>query len=173
MTDEARDKSSTGSKRLPAKVILMVATVMIIEAGVIIGAAIVTSTPEVKAGEFTPDPQAHLDRIVEVPVLEERFPNSKQGVTYLYDTRITIQVKARHQETVQRILNENQARITTLVSTLWRQAEPRHFEEPQLSTLSRQLEEGLGAILGEDPNTNEPRLHGVLIPVLTGFRVDY
>lgn len=173
MPDDAKPSSTARSSRLSLKVFMFVAMAMGLEAVVIIGAAIMTNTPEVQAGEFTADPAAQLDRIVEIPVVAQRFPNSKQGVTYLYETEIAIQVKARHQEPVTRILEENEARITTLVGTLWRQAEPRHFDEPHLSTLTRQLEEGLGDILGEDPNTNEPRLQGVLIPVLTGFRVDY
>ena len=173
MHEESKPKPGPGTAKLSLKVFLLVAAAMVLEAAVIIGVAIMTNTPAVQAGEFTSDPAARLDRLVEIPVVSQRFPNSKQGVTYLYDTEVAVQVKARHEEAVRQILEENEARITTLIGTLWRQAEPRHFDEPHLSTLSRQLEEGLGSILGEDPNTNEPRLQGILIPVLTGFRVDY
>ncbi|MFG0330947.1 MAG: hypothetical protein ACF8PN_13745 [Phycisphaerales bacterium] len=173
MPDKPAENAESTGRKLPLKVIIIVVGVVLMEVATIIGVAMFTNTPSVEAREFEIDEAATLNRIVEVPVLKDRFPNSKQGVVYLYETQITAQVRARDQQEIERILTENEARVKTIVSAIWRQAEPRHFNEPELSTLTRQLEEALGEVFGEDPNSNEPRLQGILIPSLTGFRSDF
>ncbi|NOG53581.1 MAG: hypothetical protein HND57_04525 [Planctomycetes bacterium] len=95
--------------------------------------------------------------------------NNKQGVPYLYETEVYIQVKRRYKADVTSLLEQNTARIKTEISTLWRQAEPRFFEEPQLNTLSRQVETKLRDIIPDDPESGEPRFESVLIPVLRGL----
>jgi len=168
-TDETQDKPKKASK----KIMMMVAAAMIIEAGVLIGAAMMTKTPEVNAQSFKENENSDLDRLVEIPVLNDRLSNSRQGIVYLYETEIVIQVKARSKDDVTKRLEENKAHIKMVVSTLWRQAEPRYFDEPQLSTLTRQIEEELSVIVGEDPKTGEAYIEGVLIPVLRGFPANY
>jgi len=176
MADEKKpdtEKTQDKPKKASLKIMMMVAVAMIIEAGVLLGAAMMTKTPEVSAESFAEKENSDLDRLIEIPVLNDRLSNSRQGVVYLYETEIVIQVKARHEEDVTKRLEENTAHTKMVVSTLWRQAEPRYFDEPQLSTLTRQVEEELSDIVGEDPKSGDPYIEGVLIPVLRGFPANY
>ena len=173
MPREEQTQDDVQTKRLPFKLLVLIGSLMLVEAGVIVGVAVITNTPQVEAQPFATDPTAELDRIVEIPVVEERFQNTKQGVAYLYDTQITLQVKKRHESDVTAIIESNQARIRMEIASLWRNAEPRHFEEPHLSTLTRQAEKILDEIIGPDAATGESRVAGVLIPKLNGFRADF
>lgn len=154
------------------KIIIMVAIAMLIEGGIIGGVAMFTRAPTVKAA-YVEAQTDDLDRIIEIPVLKERMSNSKQGIVYLYETEIVIQIKARYEKEVKARLEQNAAHIKMDIGTLWRQAEPRFFDEPKLSTLSRQVEDKLRDIVGEEPETGESCLKGVLIPVLRGFPANF
>ena len=179
MPDEKDKKSKPNEAKekkggLSIKLLIVVAGVFIVEAAVLGGAWMMTSKPQVEAStEFDPDPVAKGNRIVELEVLKERFPNTKQGVAYLYETQITVQVKVRNKDLVAQVLEENQARIKMQVGTIIRQSPPRHFDEPRLATLSRQFTQILRDIVGDDPQTNESLVEGVLIPTLTGYRSNF
>ncbi len=176
MADAKKEKQApateeTPAKKSPLKVIILVAVIMIIEAGVLIGVAMVTGTPAVKADSgFLSEQEAALNRVVEVPIVRDRFPNSKQGVLYLYDTQITARVKARNQKQIADFVEGNQALIKTTISALWRNAEPRHFDEPLLSTLTRQASEALKEIMPKDPTTGESLIDEVLLEGVTPYR---
>jgi len=169
-TDE---KEKSGGKGKSLKIIIAVVAAVAIEGGIIAGTAMFTSGPKVTlADNFQEDTSAEDERIVEIPILHERFPNTKQGVVMLYDTQITIQVKKKNQEKVTSIIEENQARIKMLIGTIWRNAEPRHFNEPFLNTLTRQVRDGLAPVVNQGDTSEEGRLVDVLIPTLVGWRGD-
>ena len=178
--DNARDPQQadgdgdTGKKKKPIKMILAVLLILGLEAGTILATAILTRKPDFAgAGPFIDDSAAAEERLVEVGVLHERFPNRKSGVTMLYETTIAVQVKKKNSEKVTQIIEENRARIQMAIGTIWRNAEPRHFNEPYLDTLTRQAHEMLFQIIDEDlPEGEESRIEGVLIPTLTGWRSD-
>ena len=174
MPDPKPEKDAT--KEAPArksslKIIIMVAVIMVIEAGVLIGVAMFTRSPQVKADSgFLSQQEQALNRIVEVPVVRDRFPNSKQGVLYLYDTQITARVKTRHQKAITDFAEGNQALIKTTIAALWRNAEPRHFDEPLLSTLTRQAEEALKQIMPKDPTSGESLIDEILLDGVPPYR---
>ncbi len=176
MADAKHDKSkpaeeSGEKKKSPLKVVIMVAVIMAVEAGVLLGVAMFTSTPAVKADSgYITEQEAALNRIVEVPIVHDRFPNSKQGILYLYDTQITARVKARHEKAITDFVENNQALIKTSIAALWRNAEPRHFDEPLLSTLTRQATEALKEIMPRDPTTGESLLDAILLEGVTPYR---
>lgn len=153
------------------KVGMMVIALMVVEALVIGAAAYFTRPPEIVADNFVEATDAEEDRIIEVLVIDDRLPNRKQGIVYLYQTQIMVQVRIKHQEDVEALITENQGQIKTRLSAIWRQAEPRYFDEPMLSTLTRQAEDALSEIFGKDPETEQPIVCGVLIPTLTGYRL--
>ena len=166
--EEAPKAPEAPAKKSSLKVIIMVA---VIKAGVLIGVAVLTRSPEVKADSgFLSEQEAELNRIVEVPVVHDRFSNSKQGVLYLYDTQITARVKASHQQTITEFVEGNQALIKTTIAALWRNAEPRHFDEPLLSTMTRQAEEALKQIMPKDPTSGESLIDEILLDGVTPYR---
>lgn len=159
------------TKKSPFKTIIIIAVVMLVEAGVLIGVAMFTKTPAVNAqSEFQSEDGPDTGKTVEVTVVRDRFPNNKQGVLYLYDTSITVRVAQTHQTTVQEFVDSNQALIKTRIAGLWRNAEPRHFNEPLLSTLTRQAEEALREIMPRDPKTGESLVQAVLLEGVTPYR---
>ncbi|MCL4198577.1 MAG: hypothetical protein KJZ69_13910 [Phycisphaerales bacterium] len=169
-TDKEAAPAPVGRKS-NLKVVLIVAAIMLIEAGVLIGVAMFTSAPAVKADSgFEAEQDASLNRVVEIPVVHDRFPNSKQGVLYLYDTQITARAKARHEKVIADFVAGNQALIKTTIAALWRNAEPRHFNEPLLSTLTRQAEEALKEIMPRDPKSGESLLDTILLEGVTPYR---
>lgn len=174
MADARPDKEptpETPARKSSLKVILMVAVIMLVEAGVLIGVAMFTRSPEVKADSgFVTSQEEALNRIVEVPVVHDRFPNSKQGVLYLYDTQVTARVKVRNQKIITEFAENNQALIKTTIAALWRNAEPRHFDEPLLSTLTRQAEEALKEIMPRDPTSGESLIDKILLDGVTPYR---
>lgn len=174
MAEAKQDKDApqeAGGKKSPTRVVIMVAVIMLVEAGVLIGVAMLTRTPAVKAENgFQSLAEATLNKVVEVPIVRDRFPNNKQGVLYLYDTQITARVKARNENAIADFVDGNQALIKTTIAALWRNAEPRHFDEPLLSTLTRQAEEALKEIMPKDATTGESLIDAILLEGVTPYR---
>ena len=170
--DQESEAQSGGKK--PIKLILGVVIILGLEIGTIFITAMMTNKPKLATAD--PFKTSQLDegeRIVEVPVIKGRFPNRKSGRSMLYQTEITVQVKKKNEEKVKQLIEENQARIKMSVGTIWRNAEPRHFNEPYLSTLTRQVRETLEKIIDANlPEGENSRVEGVLIPTLTGFPSD-
>lgn len=179
-TDSANDTQQAGGdgdhekKKKPLKLILAILLILGLEAGTIFATAIFTRKPEIsRADGFKDDLAEAEERLVEVSVLHERFPNRKSGVTMLYETTLAVQVKKKNSDKVTQIIEANAARIQMAIGMIWRNAEPRHFDEPYLDTLSRQAHEILVQIIDEGlPEGEESRIEGVLIPTLTGWRSD-
>ena len=181
MADKTNDKANTGQEgdaqsggKKPIKIILGVVIVLGLEIGTIFATAMLTNKPKVMAADpFKLDQSDESERIIEVPVIKGRFPNRKSGRSMLYQTEITVQVKKKNEDKVKQLIEENQARIKMSVGTIWRNAEPRHFNEPYLSTLTRQVRETLEKIIDANlPEGEDSRVEGVLIPTLTGFPSD-
>jgi len=174
MADPKAEKEAAAAppaRKSNLKVIIVVAAIMLIEAGVLIGVAMFTSAPSVKADSgYETEQDSALNRIMEIQVVHDRFPNSKQGVLYLYDTQITARVKTRHEKAITEFVAGNQALIKTTVAALWRNAEPRHFNEPLLSTLTRQAEEALKEIMPKDPKSGESLIDAILLEGVTPYR---
>jgi hypothetical protein len=160
--------------RLSTKVIIVVLVIIVVEAGILLGVALMTSAPAVVASlGFAEDEEARLNTIVEIPVVADRFPNNKQGVLFLYDTRITAQVKKRYQPQVEAFIKQNQARIRTMIGAIWRNADPRHFDEPLLNTLTRQVHEAMHEIIPVDAATGEHPIQGILLEGVTPYRAGF
>lgn len=172
-TDNHTDGAEAPAGKSGRKTILWVAIAMIVEGAAIGGVAWFTRPADVSAEEFAVSQQQELDRIIELPLLEERLANSKQGVTYIYDTKIIVRVRNRYREYVEAYLTDNTGQITAAISAIWRTAEPRYFDEPHLNTLTRQTEAALRPLLGEDEQTQESRLDSVIITKMIGYRGDY
>lgn len=112
------------------------------------------------------------ERIVETMVLHAKLPNARSGITYLYDAEIYVQTQEKHVQRVQRELDQFSNEIRASVSAIWRTAEPHHFQEPNLETLTRNVSTLLSDRLGADAETGEPIVRKCVIVMGTGFRID-
>jgi hypothetical protein len=161
-------------RRSPARLILVVGGILTLEAVVIIGAMMLLGgPPEVEAADVPAVLEAPEDeRIVEILVLDAKLPNNKSGVTYLYDTEIYVQVKKRYADQVAEELSQFRNEIKSEITAIWRTAEPRHFQEPRLETLTRRIQTMLSDRFGVDPQHDEPIISKCVIVMGMGFRID-
>ena len=174
MSDE-KPQAEPAKKGLPIKTMLFVFLALAVEAGVIVTVMMVLGRPaEVQAITLSPDEAADLERLREVPVLHEKFTNSRQGRVWIWDTEIIVQVKELHADGVTAEIEERRALIRTGVSRIIAGAQHVYFNEPGRETLGRQITEFLNApdVIGPDAE-GEPRIESVLIPSCIGFPADY
>ena len=162
-----------GKKRLPLKTIILILALLIGEGvAVLLVARSLGGPAEVEAGGVQQIQTESLEQIEEVLIVEDRFPNHQTGRVWLWDTEIQVQVKRKHLDYVERLLDERAAEIKTGVSQIFRNAHQRHLTEPDLATLNRQLEVYFDDIFGAD-SEGEQRVQRVLIPKCVGFPADF
>ena len=158
----ANDKQATGVRRLPLKTIMILAVVLLLEAGAVSAIWFFAGQPADVAAEGTNLDEAQLEQPVEMVLIEDRFQNTRSGRAYLYDTEIYIVVPRKHQSTVQNKLEGMHAQVATEIATIFRRAEPAHLLEPELSTLTRQIRAMIDEKFGYD-EAGKPYIQQVLI----------
>jgi len=171
MADKSKPTNS-GSSRM--KILIIVAAILIVEGVAISGAFMLLAGPsEVQADSSLDNTsQAKEQRITEVLVIDDKLPNARSGVTYLYDTEVYLQVRQKHAATVQSELEQYRNEIKAEITAIWRTAEPHHFQEPKLQTLRRKVYALLNERFGADEQTGEPIVEKCVIIMGTGFRID-
>ena len=165
--------TGAGSKSI-IRMILLIAGILTIEAVVILGAIMLLGGAPVVDGASAPA-TAHLpqdERIVEVLVLDGRLPNSKTGITYLYDVEIYVQVKNRYASRVSDEFAQFRNEIKSEITAIWRQSDPREFQEAKVQSLTRKIGALLNQRFGVDKDHGEPIISKCVIVMGTGFRVD-
>lgn len=161
-------------RKSPLRLVIVVGGILVLEAVVIIGAMMLLGGPadvqatEVPAVLAAPDEE----RIVEILVIDAKLPNNKSGMTYLYDTEIYAQVKKRYAGQVTDQLEQFRNEIKSEIAAVWRTAEPRHFQEPRLETLTRRVQTMLSDRFGVDHQRDEPIISKCVIVMGMGFRID-
>lgn len=199
MNDKAPAKTEDAApppkKGLPVKTIAAVLVMLVVEAGVILGAVMMFGKPsEVRGVGIEQAKSDEGDVLVEIPVLKEKFANNASGRVWVWDTEIVIVSKAKHAGpepsadakddtakdakkgphvlTVREELRSRMAQVRTGIGAIFSSAQHSYFTEPGRETLSRQVLEYLRAVFGQDAEGNE-RIQGVLIPKCLGFPADY
>lgn len=176
MADETTQKTegaeSAGKKK--PKTMILVAVILLVEAVAIIGGMKFFGGPS-EADARDPMELAGVpeeDKITEIKIVNTRLPNSKTGVTYVYETEIYVQVKRKFEQRVNEELEQFQNEIRAELTALWRTSEPEHFREPRLETLTRKVYALLSERFGNESETGEPVINKCVIVMGTGFRVD-
>jgi flagellar basal body-associated protein FliL len=170
MAEQKAEANESKSKKSSLKVLIIVAAILFLEGVTVIGVVMFTASPKMSAGsEFMTDDEALQNEIHELLVSKGRFPNSRRGITYLYDSQIKVQVKAKNLQKVTEVIEANEGLIRQHIASVIRMAEPRHFEEPLHVTLTSQVEQVLNEIIPVDVETNESLIEGVLIVDMVGF----
>jgi hypothetical protein len=104
-------------------------------------------------------------------VVNDKMPNAKRGVTYLYDARIYVQVKQRNAARMERELEQFGNEIKAEIVGIFRTSDPRVFTEPRLETLQRRLEMMFHDRMGTVDGGEEPIVEKVVIVLGPGYRV--
>lgn len=112
------------------------------------------------------------EKIVEVLVLNERLANDRTGLTFVYPTEVYVQVKKRDEawvaEEVERFRNEIRADLVAV----WKTAEPHHFQEPRLESLTRRAETLLRERFDQRNASGQPVVVKSVVVSGTGIRVN-
>lgn len=160
-------------KKFPVRTVVILLAVLLLEGAAISAAFLLSGGPaDVKADPAAIDAAAMAEQPVEVLVIAEKFQNTRTGRPYLYDTEIYIVVKQKYQVDIEAQIEAMQAQLTTDVATIFRRAEPSHLLEPELSTLTRQIQAVLNERLGHDED-GKPKVQEVLIRKCMQFRADF
>ena len=171
------EQAETNNKQAPKqkvslKTLLILVAVLTLEAGVIVGLFLLMGGPtEVRADLAAEDEAARAEQPVEVPVISDRFQNTRTGRSYLFEADIYVIVQQRHREHVEQSLERMNAQVTSDIATIFRRAEPAHLSEHELATLKRQIQAALDERLGYDED-GEPYVQDALIGRLTRHRGD-
>ncbi len=105
-------------------------------------------------------------------VLEDKFPNSRRGDVYLYDTQIFAVVRKKHHDKVKEQVKGMTAQIRSDVATVFRRADPSFMHEDELQTLTRQIKAVLDERFGRDAE-GQPIIQRVVITKCTEFRIEF
>lgn len=172
MADETENGSENAKKKLSLKTLLILGAILVIEGAVITGVFLIAGKPaDVKADGAAEDEAALAEEPVEELVLADKFPNTKRGRTFIYDTEVYIVIRRKHQIEIQDKLKSMAAQISADVRTIISRAEPNHLLEPTLATIKRQIKAALDDRLGRDENS-QSRVEQVVITKFTQFRAD-
>lgn len=166
------ESEPTAGKSSRLKTILVVFGLMVAEAAAVYFIVGSWGNPSSVQADVVPEVVDQSEQISEILILSERFPNHQTGRVWLWETEIQVQVKSKHFDYVQRVLEERNAEIKTGISQIIRTSHHRHLTDPTLETLSRQVAEYLGGVFGSD-SSGDPRVQRVLIPKCVGFPADY
>lgn len=143
-------EAAPAKKKLPLIPIVGVLTLLVVEGVVIfmvVGGA--AKPAETHGAELH---EAHMDegdKLVEILVVKDKFPNNSTGRSWIWDVEIQVQVKTKNLGQVQEVLASRSAEIKTGLARIWRTAQHNYFNEPSLETLTRQVKRLLDDIMGE------------------------
>lgn len=174
MAEAPVEEEVQSGKKLPIKAIIIVASILIVEALGISAAFMIAGKPSpVEADPAAMDAEALGNQQVEELVVSDKFPNSKSGRTFLYDTEVYILLRRKHRDEVMTQLDNMSVRVASDIGVIFRSIDPTHLEEPTLATLRRQIKAKLDKTFGKDPQSGDPLIEEIIIRKCTRFRADY
>lgn len=102
---------------------------------------------------------AGQEAMTEVELVDCRPSNMMGGKFITFDMRVSGLVATEDVERAERLIRAKRARLEDGVNTVIRSAEPKHLNEPKLTTIKRRLKIEFDEIFGDDELIKE-----VLIP---------
>lgn len=162
----------SGDKTVKKKTVLILAAVFLIEAVAITAVFLLAGAPPHVKAQGDSNLVAVGDMPVEVLVVQDKFPNTLTGRTYLYDTEIYIKVLKKHRDEIGEKLKNMSAQIQSDIAEIFRAAEPTQLHETSLATLKRRIRAKMDQRLGRDAEDLE-YVQNVVIPRCTQFRADF
>jgi flagellar basal body-associated protein FliL len=156
------------------KTVIAIVAVLLLE-GLTVGVMLfMTGGPKpVEGVELQPDQTADANKMAELLLIKDKFPNFQTGRHFLYDFEAYITVKASDNagDALKTRLDSMKAQVQMEIATIVRSAHPSYFEEPTLATLRRQVKAVLDTRL-TDPD-GKSLVQDLLITRCIPFRVDF
>lgn len=170
---KAEAPADGGKKKLPIKVIGIVAGLMIAE-----GAAVYVLLGTGKPQESHAD--AHVEHLVEddsektqeLELVSDRFQNMTSGQAWVWDLSVFLQVKNKNSDQVAAVLEQRQAELREGLAQIVGRARHTQLTEPERQTLIRQIAAYLDKIEGLSAD-GKPLIERVIIAKCRGFAADY
>ncbi len=179
---EPEKKDAAASGGMLSKTPVLLAIVMVVEAGILLaafmmfrggpqsahGAELVAAKTDESGEHGAVGTSTEPPR--EVLILEFRAPNKQSGKTFIYDITIFALVKPENEEKVKKVIEARKQLIQDRMRTIVAQSDPEKLSgglEPGLETLRRQVKYQLEEIVGEG------MIAEVLIPRCIPFRTDF
>lgn len=169
MAEEGAENGG-GKKKLPIKVLAIVAALMVVEgAGVFAFISMMGRGPQdADAAKLEGQIEAGRNAPVEIMLVDDRYQNHSTGRVWLWETQVYVKVKKKNETFVQEILDQRKAEISTGVAQIIRSAQQGHLKEPHLETIGREITAFVNKTFGTDPD-GENRVDRVLIPKCRGI----
>ena len=166
---ETQDEGKKKGGKLP---ILIVAALMLLEAGAIYFVLSVMGGPQpATASELEGLEENDRDAMQEILLVSNRFQNMQSGRVWGWDAEIYIKVRQKNVEAVQKTMERNEAEILEGLALIFRRAQDRHLREPGLETLTRQLNTYVNEVFGTDAE-GMPIVERVILAKLKGVPED-
>lgn len=179
MADEKAKADASAPAEAPAAKKKIPKTALFVVAILLLEAVTVVITFSMSGGPATAKADRQIAALVddsnqqvEELVLEDKFPNSRRGDVYLYDTQIYAVVRKKHQEKVKEQVKGMSAQIHADLGTVFRRADPSFMHEDELQTLTRQIKAVLDERFGRDPE-GEPIIQRIVITKCTEYRIEF
>lgn len=169
---DAKNADNKKKGGLPLKTALILTAVLLLEGVLIVSAFMLYGGPaDVHADPAVADEAAKAEEPIEIQVADQRFPNTKRGRTYLYDTEVYVVVKRKNEEQITAKVELMSAQINADIREIIGRADPSHLLEPTLATLRRQIQARLDERLGLDEE-GRTYIQSIVITKFTQFRAD-
>ncbi|MAE66714.1 MAG: hypothetical protein CMJ18_20800 [Phycisphaeraceae bacterium] len=167
------EQAAPAKKRLPIKTLIIVAVVLVMEVATVVVVLLIGPKPAPVKAEPVVTPETIAEEtLIEELIVEEKFSNLKTGQTLIYDMEIWVTVKQKHHEQVAASIESMKARITTDIAAIVSRAQPAHFAEAALVTLTRQIRDAVDQRVGLDPVEEVSRIDEVFIKRCMPFKAD-
>ena len=159
-------------KSVKLKTIIIVVAVMAVEGLAIIGTMMFSDPGDAQADQLVEDAEALLNKTVEVQVFKDKIEHLASGKSVVYDTEVHVGVRQRDAEGLQTDLDSMKAQVAIDIRTIVRQADPAHFREATLATLTRQIKKALDERFGQSAHDEEPIVRDVYVIKCLPIRTD-
>jgi hypothetical protein len=160
-------------KKSPVLLVGIVAAIMVLEGVAVFAIAKISGGPSgADAAELQGADGAGLPDYVELPLVNDTFPNTSSGRVWRWDIEVQILVRPKNEEIVAREMELKNAQVREAVGMIIRSAEDRHLNEPTMATIRRQIEAKMNELFGRTGD-DLPLIEGVLIPRLTQAPGDF
>lgn len=160
-------------KKLPIKTIAVVAIIMGLEAGAVVTVMSMLGPKESHASTDA-DQLIHddSDQTGEIELVADQFQNLQTGQVWVWDLAVVLQVKNKHAEAVQGVLEQRAAEIKEGISQIINRAQHSQLKEPERQTLQRQIASFLERVRGLTDDDKKPLFERVMIPKCRGYPAD-
>lgn len=172
MADEQTQPDET-KKKAPLKVIIVVAVLMIVEAGAVFGFIAVSGmgANKLSADELEGQALADRERPVEIELIDAKFQNRSTGRPWTWHAQMFLQVRQKNVEHIEEILEQRENEIKEGIRLIISKAQDRHLKEPGGETIRRQLTTYVNQVFGADPD-GVHRVDRLLISRFDGYPAD-